>query len=64
MDQIPRAVKGTVQDMLDKKDELNVQETIVDQFGKNFIKVLMHISLISFTYEYCYQPFLIILQSI
>ena len=36
VDQIPRAVKGTVQDMLDKKDELKVQETIVDQFGKNF----------------------------
>ena len=36
VDQIPRAVKGTVQDMLDKKDELKVQESIVDQFGKNF----------------------------
>ena len=33
VDQIPRAVKGTVQAMLDKKDELNVQESIIDQFG-------------------------------
>ena len=34
VDQIPRAVKGTVQGMLDRKDELKVQDTIVDQFGK------------------------------
>ena len=37
VDQIPRAVKGTVQDMLDKKDELKVQDAIVDQFGKNIL---------------------------
>lgn len=35
VDQIPRAVNGTVKEMLDKKDELKVQETIVNQFGKS-----------------------------
>ena len=34
MDQIPRAVKGTVQAMLDKKDELHVQDEICEQFGE------------------------------
>ena len=47
VDQIPRAVKGTVQDMLDKKDELKVQESIVDQFGKNFRKVFKNASCIN-----------------
>jgi len=34
VDQIPKAVKGTVQAMLDKKDEMKVQETICEQFGE------------------------------
>lgn len=34
VDQIPKAVKGTVQGMLDKKDELHIQEQICSQFGK------------------------------
>ncbi len=34
VDQIPKAVKGTVQGMLDKKDELHVQDEICSQFGK------------------------------
>ena len=33
VDQIPRAVKGTVQAMLDRKDELEVQEKICKEFG-------------------------------
>ena len=33
VDQIPRAVKGTVQAMLDRKDELGVQEKICEEFG-------------------------------
>lgn len=33
VDQIPKAVKGTVQTMLDKKDEMKVQEQICDDFG-------------------------------
>lgn len=35
MDQIPRAVKGTVQAMIDKKDELHVQDEICKQFGES-----------------------------
>ncbi|XP_065884818.1 ATP-binding cassette sub-family E member 1-like [Dysidea avara] len=38
VDQIPRAVKGTVQAMLDKKDELNVQESIIDQFDLGSVR--------------------------
>ena len=34
MDQIPRAVKGTVQSMLDRKDELQVQDSVCEAFGK------------------------------
>ena len=33
VDQIPRAVKGTVQAMLDRKDELDVKEKICEEFG-------------------------------
>ena len=33
VDQLPKAVKGTVQEMLDKKDDLKVQEDICKQFG-------------------------------
>lgn len=33
VDQIPKAVKGTVQQLLDKKDERNNQETICDLLG-------------------------------
>ena len=33
VDQIPRAVKGTVKAMLDRKDELNVQDKICEEFG-------------------------------
>lgn len=38
VDQIPKAVKGTVQAMLDKKDELHVQETICKQFDLNTVR--------------------------
>lgn len=34
VDQIPKAVKGTVQTMLDKKDELHVQDKICTDFGE------------------------------
>ena len=34
MDQIPRAVKGTVQAMIDKKDEMHIQDQICEQFGE------------------------------
>lgn len=34
VDQIPKAVKGTVQAMLDRKDELHVQEEICRAFGE------------------------------
>lgn len=34
VDQIPKAVKGTVQAMLDRKDELSVQQRICDAFGE------------------------------
>ena len=33
VDQIPKAVKGTVQAMLDRKDELQVQESVCNAFG-------------------------------
>lgn len=33
VDQIPKAAKGTVQSMLDKKDDLGVQEEICKQLG-------------------------------
>lgn len=39
VDQIPKAVKGTVQAMLDRKDELHVQEKICKDFGKKCSKV-------------------------
>ena len=38
MDQIPRAVKGTVQAMLDKKDEDNIQERICDDFDLQAVR--------------------------
>jgi len=34
VDQIPKAVKGTVQQLLDKKDEMNNQEDICHRLGK------------------------------
>ena len=34
VDQIPRAVKGTVQAMLDRKDELKNQDVICRSFGR------------------------------
>ena len=39
VDQIPKAVKGTVQAMLDRKDELGVQEDICRDFGEAFVNV-------------------------
>ena len=38
MDQIPKAVKGTVQSMLDKKDERKVQDLVCEQFGELLVK--------------------------
>jgi ATP-binding cassette subfamily E protein 1 len=35
VDQIPKAIKGTVSDMLDRKDELGVQAQVCDQFGND-----------------------------
>lgn len=34
VDQIPKAVKGTVSAMLDKKDEMKVQDHVCKQFGE------------------------------
>ena len=34
VDQIPKAVKGSVQMMLDRKDELKVQAKVCADFGK------------------------------
>uniref|UniRef100_A0A1X7SNL5 Uncharacterized protein n=1 Tax=Amphimedon queenslandica TaxID=400682 RepID=A0A1X7SNL5_AMPQE len=34
VDQIPKAVKGTVNGMLDKKNEMGVLESVCEQFGK------------------------------
>lgn len=38
VDQIPKAVKGTVQAMLDKKDEMNVQATVCEQFDLDKVR--------------------------
>ena len=38
VDQIPRAVKGTVQAMLDKKDELEIQEEICEEFDLTAVR--------------------------
>ena len=38
MDQIPRAVKGTVQAMLDKKDEEKIQDRICDDFDLQTVR--------------------------
>ena len=35
VDQIPRAVKGTVQAMLDRKDEMKNQDAICQAFGES-----------------------------
>ena len=37
VDQIPKAVKGTVQQLLDKKDECDKQEQICRMLGKSII---------------------------
>lgn len=34
VDQIPKAVKGTVQAMLDRKDEMKIQDSICRAFGQ------------------------------
>ena len=39
MDQIPKAVKGTVQALLDKKDEMNIQDRICDVLDLNRVSV-------------------------
>lgn len=41
MDQIPRAVKGTVQAMLDKKDENKIQDSICDDFDLQTVRERM-----------------------
>lgn len=38
VDQIPRAVKGTVQAMLDRKDELKVQDSICREFDLDVVR--------------------------
>ena len=39
MDQIPKAVKGTVQALLDKKDEMNIQDRICDVLDLNRVSL-------------------------
>ena len=39
MDQIPKAVKGTVQALLDKKDEQNIQDKICDILDLNRVSL-------------------------
>ncbi len=51
MDQIPKAVKGTVQAMLDKKDERKVQESICTQFG---MLLFLDFQLLAIYIVYCY----------
>ena len=36
VDQIPKAVKGTVQQLLDKKDEMKNQQRICEMLGKYY----------------------------
>jgi ATP-binding cassette subfamily E protein 1 len=38
VDQIPKAIKGTVSDMLDRKDELGVQAQVCDQFDLSAVR--------------------------
>ena len=47
MDQIPKAVKGTVQAMLDRKDEREVQDKVCEDFG------MLHVRFV--TISYCYN---------
>ena len=38
MDQIPKAVKGSVQSLLDKKDEMNIQDQVCEILDLNRVK--------------------------
>ena len=41
VDQIPKAVKGTVQALLDKKDEQNIQDKICDILDLNRVSLFL-----------------------
>lgn len=46
VDQIPRAVKGTVGQLLDKKDELKNQDDICDMLGKFIVIRVVKLSIV------------------
>lgn len=46
VDQIPKAVKGTVGQLLDKKDELKNQDDICDMLGKSSLFVFKEMCII------------------